>query len=383
MLNVVIRSFVCNFVNKLFRTKFVEKNTNKIIILFVVTLFVLFCFKSVHAQEYQYKGVYSVQSVLTNYCEDCYLQLPIEYLQSNIILSVNSDKITTLFKAIQSASRAAGWELKKHGNSLVAEPVQNDGNLVFISCATLEPVNVPKYLYSYAKRSDSLKCVRADSLARLERLRVDSLQRINDSLGGVFLSFSAFQLKYYAYSKGFTDKMGVDWSEMLASGNLHDKLRIYDSWALYAVKTNDTAYTFRQVDMALDSSISIDWGTEEQTLLNTFVNDGVTSNNYEWRKYGLIVNIKKDNRRVFMDYTFRDKENSVTLLSGSVAGELGDTLKVSGQYISDRIVEKGIPFLSAIPLLGILFETKQNFSDLRNFELYLIPKNGGKNEKNN
>ena len=104
------------------------------------------------------------------------------------------------------------------------------------------------------------------------------------------------------------------------------------------------------------------------------------SNNYEWRKYGLIVTITATGEKTRLQYILRDKENGVSLLQGSAVARAGDTIRVSGQYIANRVVAKGIPLLRSIPIVGILFETKQNLSDLKNFELYLIPNKKGRFE---
>lgn len=348
----------------------------------VVVGIILFFVKSLWAFDYEYKGVYKVETILTNYCEDCFLQLPIEYLESNFILSIKTDKEKDLFLALQSASKSIGWNLSKSGKYLKAEPLQNVDNLVFISCSTLEPVNVPKYLYSYAKKSDSLKCARNDSLNFITAFKEDSLKTYNDSISKINLSFLDYELKYFNYSKSFTDKIGISWEEVLTNGNLHNKFNLYDSWALVAVANNDTSFNFRQINVKLDSVLNIDWGTEEQTLLNSYVNDGITNNNYEWRKYGLIIKISKDEKRVKLDYIFRDKNNSVSVLQGSGVALLGDTLKITGVYNSSREINKGIPILSSIPIIKYFFAVNQTINDLRNFELYLIPKQGGKNEEN-
>ena len=86
-------------------------------------------------------------------------------MQSNITLAVNTDNIKDVERALVSASAAVGWSLQRTRRGWRAEPLQNEGNAVFISCMTYEPVNVPKYLYGYAVRSDSIKCAKRDSVA--------------------------------------------------------------------------------------------------------------------------------------------------------------------------------------------------------------------------
>lgn len=311
---------------------------------------------------------------MTTLCENCFLKLPPEYLQSNVTLSVNTDKVKEFERSLVEASAAVGWHLQKVGGGWRAEPVQNDGNLVYISCMTSEPVNVPKYLYWFAMRSDSIKCAARDSVRRLEDSVSAVVRHVRDSIAALPpLDWRHYELRYYSYSESFADKMGVEWGSLWAVGNLHDRLEFFDDWAAYATATNDTAYTNRRLLFSLDSSLGVDWGSEEQVLKTAFVNDGVTTQDYEWRKYGLIVQIQRDGRRVRMQYTFRDKSSGVSLLQGSAVGSESDTLRMQGTYTSKRTYTKGLPFLSTLPLVGYLFGTEETTTENRAFELYLVP----------
>ena len=340
------------------------------VILFIVTLFVL----RANASNFVYKGLYSVETVLVNYCKDCYLELPPDYLKSEIVLAVDTDDEKSFIKAVQASSNAVGWNLtRQKSGRLKAEPMENVGNIVFISCMDNTPHNVPKYLYSASVKADMIQCAKRDSLENLvkERVKIDSIRV--DSLSKLRLDFAGYQLKYFSYSKAFTDKLGVEWSSLLSNGNLHNKLKVFDEWRFIATETNDTSFTERSVIFSVDSSLSLDWGSEEQTIKTTFVNDGVTSTDYEWRKYGLLINVKRDGHRVKMDYVFRDKDNSISVLQGSVIGNEGDTLRLVGNYNSTRQIQSGVPFISSVPILGELFKIRQNVLDNRAFELYLLP----------
>ena len=168
--------------------------------------------------------------------------------------------------------------------------------------------------------------------------------------------------------------MGVEFNGIIAEGNLHDKFKVYDDWKLHATETNDTTFTYRQINVAFDSTLNVDWGTEEQTLKTTYVtSNGVVNTDYEWRKYGLHCIAQKDFERIQMSYVFRDKEQNISVLQGSAVGSLGDTLMITGQYTTSRQVTIGVPFLSRIPLLKYLFSTEQNLTDVKEFELYLVP----------
>ena len=354
-------------------------DTSLVAVLLVLAVLLLVCRAS--AAQYEFGGVYRVQDVFTAYCEDCYLELPPEFLATDIVLAVKTDSDKTFRQALKKSARAVGWELQTKGRYFVANPIQNSENLVYLSCLTNEPVNVPKYLYSWAVKSDSIKCYlqkleqsKKDSLSALEQSKQDKL----DSLSKIRLPFFTYELKYFSFTKNFTDKLGVDFDAIVAAGNLRGKWRIYDDWRMFATRTNDTAFTFRSVLVSFDSALALDWGTEEQTLKTSYVSDnGVVTTDYEWRKYGLIVNMRKDTARVSLSYTFRDKEQNISVLQGSAVGNLGDTLRVYGQYNTRRVVTTGVPFLSSIPLLRYLFSTEQVLTDVKHFELYLVPKKAG------
>lgn len=351
------------------------KNVNdKTLMVAVILFFLALMVVRASAQQFEYRGVYGVQTVLVNYCEDCFLELPPDYLRSEIVLSVKTDDERAFFKALQASSNGIGWNLtRSKSGRLKAEPLENVGNMVYISCMDNTPRNVPKYLYSASVKADLIQCRIRDSLALVARQRAvnDSIRL--DSLSRARLDFRGYQLRYYAYSKSFTDRLGVEWGSLLASGNLHNRLDLFDDWRLVANRTNDTTYNERSVVFSVDSTISLDWGSEEQTLKKTFVNEGVTTSDYEWRKYGLLINVRRDGRRVRMDYVFRDKDNSVSVLQGSVIGEEGDTLRLFGNYNTTRSVVVGVPMLSAIPILGELFKSTESIVDNRAFELYLLP----------
>lgn len=351
------------------------KSANDKLLVICVILFLIALFSvRASATNFEYKGVFPVQVVMMNICEDCFLELPTDFLKSEFVLSVSTDDEKTLYKALQTSSRAIGWELtRSKSGKFTAEPLQNVGNMVFISCMDNTPHNVPKYLYSASVQADKIQCAKRDSLANVlnEKVKLDSIRA--DSLSKLRLDFKGYQLKYFSYSKSFTDKLGVEWSSLLASGNLHNKLKIFDDWRLVATQTNDTSFNERSVVFSVDSSLSLDWGSEEQTIKTTYVNDGVTTSDYEWRKYGLLINVRRDGKRVKMDYVFRDKDNSISVLQGSVIGNEGDTLRLVGNYNSSRQIETGVPFLSSVPLLGELFKSSQSVIDNRAFELYLLP----------
>lgn len=336
--------------------------------IFLVLLFPFFVF----AADYQYKGFYQVSDVFYSLCESCFLDLSVDFLKSEIYLNVSSNKKKDVVKALVRASHAIGWDLKQNGGVYSVEPIQNQGNLIFISCFDKQVKNVPKYAYVFEKKADSIRCYQKDSVMAYERFKNDSLVSIPA------LDFHSYTLKYYNFNKAFSDKMGVKWGDILWSGTLKD-IHFFDSWTSAAVESNDTSFSYRSVSFALDSNIVLNWGTEEQVQLRTYNDNGVISTDYEWRKYGLEVIIKSELKRVHLDYTFREKDANTTILSGSVVGFPNDTLVISGDYQQMRDINRGVPGLSRIPFLRLFFSEVDKICENRRFYIYLIP-NGGKDE---
>ena len=73
------------------------------------------------------------------------------------------------------------------------------------------------------------------------------------------------------------------------------------------------------------------------------------------------------------------KDNSVSVLQGSVIGLEGDTLRLVGDYSVSHNVQTGVPFISSVPILGgELFKSTSVMVDNRAFELYLCQRKGGR-----
>lgn len=326
----------------------------------------------VWSADYQYKGFYQVSDIFFSLCESCFLDLPSDYLKSEIYLNVSTNKKRDVNKALVRASHAIGWDLKQNGGVYSVEHLQNVGNLIFISCFDKQVKNVPKYAYLYEKKADSIRCHQRDSILVYEQFLKDSLNSLPS------LDFKGYTLKYYNFNKAFSDKMGVKWGDILWSGTLKD-VHFFDSWTSAAVESNDTSFSYRSVSFALDSSIVLNWGTEEQVQLRTYNDNGIISTDYEWRKYGLEITIKAEKNRVHLDYIFREKDANTTILSGSVVGHPNDTLVISGDYQQMRDINRGVPGLSRIPFLRLFFSEVHMICENRKFYIYLVP-NGGKNE---
>lgn len=85
-------------------------DTSLLAVLVVLAVLLLVC--RVSAEQYEFGGVYRVMDVFTAYCEDCYLELPPEFLAADIVLAVKTDSDKTFRQALKKSARAVGWELQ-------------------------------------------------------------------------------------------------------------------------------------------------------------------------------------------------------------------------------------------------------------------------------
>ena len=331
----------------------------------VIILFVAVWKVNAEQPLYQFSGIYKPSEVLPAFCTDCALELPPEYVETQMVLSVRTDSKTDLFKALQGASLANGWKLTKKGKKVKAVREEDKGRL-FISCLDSSVHRVSSDEYALRLKSDSIKCA--------ARAKQDSIRRIPPLPPAALPEpyFQRYRLEYIAFNKAFSDKMGVEWKEVLAKGNLKSRPSFYDSWQLRALETSDTNFSMRSVEFALDTSVTIDWGSEKQVPEKTYSQDGgVVTTSYEWRKYGISVKVKKDERRIDLEYMVRNDDNGT--LNGNAAGAAYDSLALNGNYRYSQETSEGIPFFSRIPLIGYLFSVKNVNTDYKHFEIYLYP----------
>ena len=89
------------------------------------------------------------------FCDDCWLELPPDFLTTNMVLNVTTDDHSRLQGHAEIGS-GAGLEPHRQGNILKAEPCKMLGSLVYISCMDNQPHNVEKYLYAASIKADSI-----------------------------------------------------------------------------------------------------------------------------------------------------------------------------------------------------------------------------------
>lgn len=324
--------------------------------------------------DYEYSGVFTWGEVITSLCRDgwCRTQLPRDFFELKVPLNVYEKGFDNAFKALSMQSLADGYRLVKKGSkrpyTVIAEP--NDREQIgYISCidTTVKMVDVrdlQKHRYA-----DSLKCASRTA----ER---DSVRKYSRS---VHYPATRYRVSFYVVSSSFLNQLGVDWTEVFMQGDLTSAPKLIAGWSLKAVAVNDTTAEFRSIEVDLDSSTTLHWGSQrkEEKGVVTYSN-GVSQTDYEWRDYGLTLSLFRDTiAGVRAEYTLAQRDENNSVLKGAFGGGGLDSVSAWGVYDSYQSYTRSVPFLSSIPLLGLLFqsEARDKVKSFFVIDIYPIPRN--------
>jgi len=307
----------------------------------------------VGAYDFEFSGLYTWGEVITSLCAGgwCRVQLPRDFYNLSVPLSVYENSFDDAFNALSMQALADGFILRKFGKDkpykLVVTPDQ-DKTLSYISCLDTLVKNVPSRDISKYKYSDSLKCysraMYLDSL-RLASLSVDS-------------SSVRFRVSFYVVSSSFVQSLGVRWTDVFANGDLFNLPELITNWTFKAVADNDSLAEYRSLEIDLDSSASIHWGSQSKEEKSTIVySNGVSQTDFEWRDFGLTLDITRTKKHgVKVDYKLAQRDENNSVLRGRFGGGGSDSVLTYGVYDSFVFSSVGVPFLSSIPLLGNFFK---------------------------
>lgn len=345
------------------------KNANKVILLCM-----LFCIQS-FSNELTYNGVYSVAQILSSSCENCFFDVPAEFMDEKIVCNLTNANSDDVFKYVQTAMNGRNWRVTKHKNKVTARIKEEQTQSAFVDLSGNVQVVDTKFLSLY-KLADSIQSKLKDSLVYMEKYKQDSLNKVvRDSLNKVIQKpLRKFELQFIQMDKNFCRRMGVSWPEFIADGNLHGKLSLFDDWELRAVQMDDTSFIRRKVTLSLDSSGSVSWGNETQELERTYNDNGIVTQDYKYRQYGITATITIQDSTYKLDYVVRNNDDLHTNFTGTTKGMFTDTLELTGELQKKVNRETGIPGLSSIPVIGSLFK-QTNIENVQSvYYVYAIPK---------
>lgn len=320
--------------------------------------------------EYTFSGVYTWGEVISSLCNDgwCRTQLPREFYTMSVPLGIYENSFDDAFKALSFQALADGYLLKKTGRKkpfLVTAVLDEATRSSYISCLDTNVRQVDsKDLFRY-RYADSLKCL---SRARM----MDSLASIVDT---VHYPSKRYRVSFYVVTSAFLRTLGIDWTTLWAKGTLASRPDLISDWALRAVAQDDTTAEFRSIEVDLDSSTVLHWGSQKKEEKATIVySNGVAQNDYEWRDYGLTLTLSRDMvQGVRADYQLAQRDENNSILKGKFGGGGKDSISAWGVYDSFQNSFVGIPWLYKIPVLGYLFGSEHRDKVKSFFVIEVLP----------
>jgi len=302
----------------------------------------------IDSYKWQFVGNYVLGDILADLCarSGCSLGLSGEVVDLPITLSVRTNSPQVLLSSIRSSLAASGYYLSGTitGQITVSKDLAPE-MAAFVDCRNQVQL-VPKLqLWAY-KKADSLNCI-APEITVSRRWRFE----------------------FMSVSKTVFDSYGFQVSHPLAYGefsvtNFTQKQHLADSWNLDYLAENDSLFEYRAVSFDLDSSSVFSWGTQKQVMSRTIINNGIQTHDYEWRQYGVDVQISSFPKLV-MTYTLRSPDEST--ISGKTALGSDSTAFVVAHYDYNSRGESC--FLPFLPIFCKPSYTQEN----RYFVLRLYP----------
>lgn len=273
-----------------------------------------------------FQGNYVLGDILSDLCSrtGCALGLSGDVVELPVTLSVKTNSPQTLLSALRLSVASSGYYLSGSltDKLSVVRDLTADVS-VFIDCSG-NVQTVPRLQLSTYKKADSIRCALPVSIP--QRWRFD------------FMSVSDVALKTY----------GLDVSHPLAYGNIsishpRENSHLADSWNLDYLATLDSLFEHRSVSFDLDSTVSFSWGIQKQIMSNVVINNGIQTNSYEWRQYGVTIDITAY-PKMKMNYTLRSPDES-TVTGSSMLGQDSSIMVVAAYDLAQRGEKCFLPLL--------------------------------------
>lgn len=297
---------------------------------------------------YRFSGVYTWGKIVTMLCDEgwCRTALPREFYQLEVPVSIYEDSFDNAFKALKMQALADGYILTRSGKKKpyeVSVRKKEENEAGYISCIDSAVHIVPdKYLSMY-RRADSLKC----SAPAVDTVSVDSFRVV---------PLDRFRVNFYVVSSSYLDSYGVNWTELWASGNLWSRPHFISDWALRAVSEGDSLSEFRSIEIDIDSAASLHWGSQKREEKSTYQTGETVRTDYEYHDYGLTLKLERSERGgIRGDYSLAQRDDMNSIIEGNFGGGGKDSVSTFGVFDSYQVVNRGLPFLRSLPLIGTVF----------------------------
>lgn len=328
----------------------------KIIVLTLFCLFVLVqTAKADKLDTYTFNGVYTYAQVMGTTCEGCMFDVPSEIMDEKFIMNFSGNG-SEVYKYIQTSLNGRNYKMTKNGNKVKVRPIEESQESAFIDKDGQVVIIPQKYKTLYVT-ADSIQKSFRDSLRTSEQRKLDSLDKSRrDSMANVTQKkIRKFELQFIQMDRNFIKNLGVNWSEILANGNLRGRLELFDNWELRANEINDTSFIRRKITLYVDTIAQVSWGNESNEIEKTYNDNGIVTQEYKYRQYGITTELEIKDSTYKLNYAVRNNDDLHTNFTANTTGSLKDTLELNGEMVRNVQRIQGVPFLSDIPLLGYLF----------------------------
>lgn len=275
------------------------------------------------APRWQYQGSYKVGDVLADLCDrtGCNLGISGEVVELPITLSVKTSSQTVLLASLRNALLFSGYYLS--GSLSGSLSVYRDATFETSAFVThLGDVQiVPKNLLLIYQEADRKKAY-LDSLSKIIPEPVKTISK-------------RWQFEFYSVSATALKSYGIEVSHPLVSGEIVTTVNplkhasLSSSYSIDYLSKNDSLFEYRSFLFDLDSTLDFSWGTQKQYLDKVIIQDGMQTNSYSWRQYGLEMHIKSY-PTFSMSYTLRSPDEST--VSGSSSLGKDSTVTVVSHY---------------------------------------------------
>lgn len=207
------------------------------------------------------------------------------------------------------------------------------------------------FLRSEKSRQDSVDSYAARRAAR-ELARADSLRDLPP------LPKKRLLLEYLEMGRSTAEYLGFSYSDYIGRARFFDYEDLF-SVTVQAREIGDTTFTYRTYSSVYDSALTVFWGgSRERLTASNITSNGVVSNNYQLDNFGLTFRV--DGLKYYYEHS-TDYEHRI---SGSGLLSMG-TNKIFGTYQYTSNVTSGVPFLSSVPVLGVLFRHSADVVETR------------------
>ena len=154
------------------------------------------------------------------------------------------------------------------------------------------------------------------------------------------------------------EELGFTYSDYIGSARFFSYDDLF-SVMIQARERGDTSYVYRTYTTLYDTTLHVFWGgVRDKIKHSTVTATGVISNDYETESYGLTFDVRD------MTYSYTHSMDFEHKIDGTGKLEYGCNT-IFGSYEYTYSLQRGVPFLSTVPVIGALFRYTSVQSETR------------------